>query len=167
MVSILLDNGADANAEMKSGANALTLAAKYGRSEVIKKLLDLGADVNHTKKSGKTALMFASESQRNDDGSYYSRYLYKYGAAALLVKAGADVNAKNNAGTTALMLACKNSQDGYPEDNNLVDLLLRNGADVNAVSSSGATALTLELGSFSDCSYNILSLLLEYGAKIE
>ena len=60
-VSLLMDNGADANiADTGDGGTALMFAASRGCLETVSTLLDNGADANIVSKDGMTALKFAT-----------------------------------------------------------------------------------------------------------
>lgn len=50
-VKLLISKGADINAKMHDGRNALILACKAGQSQIIKVLIDSGADINNTEMS--------------------------------------------------------------------------------------------------------------------
>ncbi len=59
-VSLLVEHGADVNAEMFAGMTALIWAAwKNPNPAVIERLLSLGADPRHESANGKTALDYA------------------------------------------------------------------------------------------------------------
>lgn len=112
LARLLIDKGADINAQDKDGSTALILASDKGHEAVVRLLIDKGAGVNAQNKDGSTALILASEK----------------GHAAvvrLLINRGADVNAQNKDGLTALTLA---SDKGYEA---VVQLLVDNGAGVN------------------------------------
>lgn len=91
IVKLLLDNGADVNADSREPA--ICRAAENASPKIVELLVKHGADVNATNKDGTSAVMGAT---RNDDAIPVLK---------LLIKAGADVNHVNNYGMTALKLA--------------------------------------------------------------
>ena len=145
IVSLLLDKGADVNAQDADGYTALSIASRNGHTEVVKLLLDKGADVNVQDADGDTALIWASRNGHTE-------------VVKLLLDKGADINAKDKYGDTALILA---SRKGHTE---IVKVLLNAGADINAKYNAGNTALILasEKGHT-----EIVELLKQYGAKEE
>lgn len=67
-VKLLLDMGADINAQIETNRNtALTLACFQGRAEVVSLLVDRKANIEHRAKTGLTPLM---ESGRRHVRSY-------------------------------------------------------------------------------------------------
>ena len=60
IVQILLDKGAEINAQCKRHGNALHIASFRGYQEIVQILLDKGAEVDAQSASGATALQFAS-----------------------------------------------------------------------------------------------------------
>ena len=65
IVSLLLDSGADVNANI-NGTTALMWASINGCEANVKLLLDRGADVNAIDEEGKTALMYAKEEKHSE-----------------------------------------------------------------------------------------------------
>ena len=61
VVRLLLEKGADVNANYPSGVTALIWASREGHLNVVKLLLEKGADVNARDKFGRTALMMAAQ----------------------------------------------------------------------------------------------------------
>jgi len=80
-VQVLLDAGADANAEGEEGMTALMAAAYAGHTQTVKALLDAGAEVDARDNDGWTALM-----QVTNGGTEIVK---------ILLDAGADLEAKN------------------------------------------------------------------------
>jgi ankyrin repeat protein len=58
-LAALLDAGADINARDEHGQTALMVAARDGRTSVVRWLIERGADLNHTAKFHLSALMLA------------------------------------------------------------------------------------------------------------
>lgn len=132
IANLLLEEGADVDAEDKAGNTLLSSAAVMLQPELLNLYLDNGADVNHVGNGGETALttVFGGPPQMGEEGK-------KEEVVRKLVDAGADVNHQNERGETALMMASKIE---------VVKLLLRYGADPNLKNNNGKTALrqTLE-----------------------
>ncbi|MCZ7624463.1 MAG: ankyrin repeat domain-containing protein [Candidatus Methylomirabilis sp.] len=60
ILKLLIDRGADMNAQAKDGSTAMMNAAWYGRLKVIELLVNSGADVNARDAKGGTAAFYAS-----------------------------------------------------------------------------------------------------------
>ncbi len=82
LAQMLIDAGADVNAESSLGTPLMNAATNAWNLDIVQLLIDAGADVNKTDKDGKTALFYAASSG-NDN------------IVALLIKAGADTNIKD------------------------------------------------------------------------
>lgn len=111
-VQMLLDKGANFNAQGGYYGNALQTAVSKGSEKVVQMLLDKGADVNV--QNGCTALHRAvSKGSEN--------------VVQMLLDRGADVNVHNGmSGSTALHTAASNGSE------KVVHMLLDKGADFNA-----------------------------------
>ncbi len=113
VLALLLDHGADANAEDRFGWSLLHYAA--GWPDMTKLLLDKGANPNVVERErGRTPLLFAAGGRI--EGKDYKT------AAELLIKYGANVNAKDWDGKTPLSRA---QEAGHTE---IVELLKKHGA---------------------------------------
>jgi ankyrin repeat protein len=112
---MLLDAGANPNAQDKMGNTALHLAALNGNLEVVRLLLAHHAAVNAANKMGSTPIINAAI---RSDGR----------VVRMLIDTGADVNAADGTGSTALMWAAY-KESGDPA---IVDMLLRAGANPRA-----------------------------------
>ncbi|KAG9990133.1 purine and uridine phosphorylase, partial [Aureobasidium melanogenum] len=111
IVQMLLDRGADVNAQGGTYGNALIAASRDGHDRIVQMLLDRGANVNAQDRVYGNALYVASSNG-------YEKIV------RILLDKGADVN--NQSGHyTALEIA---SGKGY---NKIVQMLLNKGADIN------------------------------------
>lgn len=95
---MLLDNGADVNIELNTGATALYYAAKEGYADMVEQLLDKGANP-HAKAEDVTPLYIASVEGHVD-------------TVKALLKRGADPHAVSYKGYTALEAA---SREGHSD----------------------------------------------------
>ena len=66
IAEVLLENGADVNAETGNGWTALRIASQEGYIDVVKILLGYGADVNAESRGGSTALYMATQEGHTD-----------------------------------------------------------------------------------------------------
>lgn len=114
---ILLDHGAEVDAQNAFGSTALTWSASDAQK--VKLLLDHGAEVNKVAKSGRTALMIAAWNPLSAE------------TVRLLLASGASISAADQAGLTPLMAAA------IGNDTESVRLLINAGADVNHSGSLG------------------------------
>jgi hypothetical protein len=162
MIALLLDRGANPNAQLKlfppyravgpdrgadmmltMGTTPLLRAAKAGDAPAIKLLLAHGANVELSNIYGMTPLMAAAGVGSNEIDT---RGRFKTQAEAvesidLLVKAGANVNAHDSrAGQTALHAAALFGWDDVIKD------LAAHNADLRAQDSKGKTPLDAAMG---------------------
>lgn len=86
---LLLQNGANPNAQDTSGNSALMGAIFKGHTAIIKLLIEQKADINQTNFNGATALIFAATFGKSD-------------VTKSLLEAGANKNITDNRGKTAL-----------------------------------------------------------------
>jgi ankyrin repeat protein len=161
LVELLIEAGANVNAQNDCNSTALMFASRCGHISVVRTLLAAGANVNVQHITGKTPLAYALHEYSHSEG--YNEIIEelirayptvdtvdaKYGssplmfvcearnvsAAKLLLELGANVNARNNFESTALMFAAKS------DALQLVNLLLHAGADVNAMNCRHESAL--------------------------
>ncbi|KAJ6197954.1 ankyrin repeat domain-containing protein [Bipolaris maydis] len=142
---LLLDKGADVNAQGGQHGNALQAALARNHEEIAMLLLDKGADVNAQGVEYSNALQAASA------------YGYKE-IVMLLLDKGADVNAKGGGRYSNALQAA--SACGHKE---IAILLLDKGADVNAQGGYYGNALQAA----SACGHKeIAMLLLDKGANV-
>ena len=158
IVRMLLDHGADVNAQTRNGDTAIDGAAASGGLAEVQLLLERGARLDlptHQKDlldgrsidgtNGYDALVEAT-----------SMYQHQPKVVSLLLEHGANPNAKSTNDLTPLGRA---SESGDAE---VVGMLLKAGADVNAYDGFGRTALMLARGSKHAA---VVSLLQQAGAK--
>ena len=119
-VNMLIEAGANVNAQNKKGQTALFCAAWWDHVKCIKSLLKAGADVNMADNDGDTPLIRASRSG-------------KHKSVDVLLNAGADVNVKDLDGYTALHPDQSHSLkfDEYPNYVKCIRRLLRAGIHIN------------------------------------
>jgi ankyrin repeat protein len=123
MVTLLLERGADANAETANGGTLLHDAALKGHAEIVQLLLAHGAKIDAVNAAGGTALHDAAIGGR-------------LRVAELLLAKGAAINARDTeSGATPLHLAASWGRD------EMVEFLLARGANAKATDKSGATPL--------------------------
>lgn len=147
MVEILLEYGADIDAQNKNGDTALHLAAIRGNRKIMKLLLARGIDTKKTNRAGHTAL-HAAVGTPDDEAT-----------VPLLVKSKLDVNAINSVtGDTALHLAVQFKRP------RILLYLLNKKATVDTFNKKGMTPLHISAHS-NNC--EALTLLLERGAVVE
>lgn len=124
---VLIDAGADVNAQNKRLDSAYLLAGAEGRLEILRLTLSHGANLKSTNRYGGTALIPACERGHVE-------------VVKTLIDAGVDVNHINNLGWTGLLEAILLS-DGGPRHQQIVRLLIDHGANVNLADSQGVTPL--------------------------
>ncbi|KAI1327310.1 ankyrin repeat-containing domain protein [Xylariaceae sp. FL0255] len=159
VVQILLDRGADVNAEVGGlygtalqAATACTpTTSESGKMDMIKFLLDNGADINA--KAGKYGSVL------NVAVMTYTGKLLKTSEriVQLLLQHGADVNGQCGQDGNLLQAAALKGHG------HLIQLLLSNGADINAQGGKYGTAL--QAAAFAG-RQRILQLLLDNGANV-
>ncbi|CAG1980333.1 unnamed protein product [Fusarium graminearum] len=131
MVQLLMDRGANINANDYMGKDALMIAAEFGKSDMVQMLLDRGADIRTKDKSDMIALMYAligcNESTLKS-----------------LLRCGADIIANmipQIDEPLVYIAARKKSQF-------VIDLLLENHACVDRKGSNGTTSLICTIMGF-------------------
>jgi len=174
---LLLDKGADVNAQGGYYGNTLQAAAAEGHDKIVQTLLDKGADVNAQSGHYGNALQAASAEGHdkivqtlldkgadvNAQGGEYGNALYAASAEGrdkivqTLLDKGADVNAQGVHYGNALQAA---SAEGHDK---IVQTLLDKGADVNAQSGHYGNALQAASADGHD---KIVQTLLDKGADV-
>jgi ankyrin repeat protein len=150
-VKLLIDKGADVNALISNGTNAIHLAADLGHVECLEALLEApSADPNIRiciREKESTALHLAA-----DEGNIQ--------CVSLLLEKGADAKMKNHRGFTALHLAARVSSL------ECVELILQmSDADPNSEDFDQRTALHAALGK-SEQSIDIIEMLVACKADV-
>ncbi|KAJ5963373.1 uncharacterized protein N7479_003249 [Penicillium vulpinum] len=144
VVQVLLEQGADVNAEGGHYRNALQAACSSGYDNIAQMLLKWGANVNAQHDLYGNALKAACSGGHNN-------------IAQMLLEWGADVNAEGGRYGNALHAACSSGHDS------IVQTLLECGADVNAEGGRYRNALQAACSSGHD---NIAQMLLKWGANV-
>jgi len=148
MVELLLDHGADIEAENGSGSSVLYMAVANGQEEVVRLLIYRGADVRSRRQYGMTALQNAALYGREE-------------IVRLLLDKGADIEAKDaRDGRNGATVLCAVARFGNTA---MVKLLLERGANIEAKDDQGRTALHYAT---QDGRKDTVQLLLERGADI-
>lgn len=121
MLKLLIDKGADVNAQNKEERTALVWAVREHRDDIVQILLERGVDVNMG--AGENNTLSCVSSGGNP------------ALMELLLEHGADVNFRYGDGETPLMAASLHTN----AEN--IKCLLKRGADINAKDDFGRTAL--------------------------
>ncbi|RAO71367.1 uncharacterized protein BHQ10_007379 [Talaromyces amestolkiae] len=143
---MLIDAGADINAEVEDWGSPLYAAVKNNHFDIVKLLLDRGARVDMKCKNAMTCLHQAVLNSRED-------------IVKILLDHGAEVDAPYYLGSTPLRLA-----SGFPGHLPSAELLLQHGADINLADNSGWTPLHVSTAAGHEA---LVNLYLEHGADIE
>lgn len=142
---LLLEKGANFEANDVYRITPLHLAAAHGHETVARLLLEKGANVEGHDENGNTPLHLAAGNGHET-------------AARLLLEKGANVEANNNYGNTPLHLAASNGHEAIPT------LLLNRGANIEAKNDNGDAPLIHAVAIGHE---TVARLLLEHGANIE
>ncbi len=161
MIELLLDKGANPNAQLKlfppyrslgadrggdsmltTGTTPLLRAARAGDAAAIRLLLAHGADTALPNRTGETPLMAAAGIGATgvDTRGKYKTQPEAIESIDLLAAAGANINATDGRGETALFGA---ASFGW---NDVVRCLVSHHADINIKDSRGMTAVDAALG---------------------
>ncbi|KAJ5297125.1 uncharacterized protein N7443_008018 [Penicillium atrosanguineum] len=177
VVQLLLEKGAEVNAQDREDRNALQAASFEGHDEIVQLLLEKGAEVNAQGRYYGNALKTASfkghdkivqlllekGAEVNAQGGYYGNALQAASfkgqdkIVRLLLEKGAEVNAQGGHYENALYAT---SSEGHDK---IVQLLLEKGAEVNAQGGHYGNALQAASSEGHD---KLVQLLLEKGAEV-
>lgn len=131
-ISILIGEGASADATDAYGRTPLHYASLFGDHDSVRVLLKAGADLGRTDNFGETPLHSAARRMRIE-------------VIRTLLDEGADIDAVNLDGMTPLMLLADHAAEHTEADALIAKaaaILLARGASVNHVDHSGRSALT-------------------------
>jgi ankyrin repeat protein len=177
VVQMMMDAGADVNAQGGQYGNALQAASWRGHEKVVQLLMDAGADINAQGGQYGNALQATSVAgyekvvqmlmdagvDVNAQGGQYGNVLYAASVAGhekvvqMLIGAGADINAQGGQYGNALYAA---SVEGYEK---VVQMLIGAGADVNA--HGGQYGNTLQAASYKGHE-KVVQMLMDAGADV-
>lgn len=119
---LLLDRGAMVDVRDHLDATPLTIAAFYGKLELVELLIEYGANIDATDSRGETALYNASLRSHSD-------------VVVALAARGADIDLKNIDGMSAFFKAASML------NTNIMNILIECGGDTDTRDSNGCTAL--------------------------
>ena len=176
-VQLLLDNGADSNAQGGRYGSALQAASKVGNNQIILALLENGANINAQGGRFGSALQVASSyghsmtvqmlldrgADINIGGGYCGNALHSASASGhvkiveMLLHHGANVNRRIGEYDTALQAA---SYGGF---NKIVQILIDKGADINVY--GGQVDSALQAASYYG-HIDVMHTLLDNGADV-
>jgi ankyrin repeat protein len=122
IVRILLDKGADTEAEQSSGEKPLYLAAIAGYQSIVELLVEFNANIESLNLKTRITALHAAIGKRHIQ------------VARFLLQHGANVDSRDLAGDTPLSTAVRR---GSNEDLKIVELLLQYGANKKILLSNG------------------------------
>ena len=183
---LLLEHGADGNAQNDDGSTPLLLSSSQGHAEVARIVLEQGADTetrNHADWSPLMLVLMEGHVEvvrlllkHNADENALNKWDWTplhvasgfgcAGGARLLLERGVDANARNADQSTPLHLA-SSSSFRLEERLDVVRLLVQYGSDINARDDKGRTPFMVatEKGEDYEMIQPIMQVLLECGAE--
>jgi len=152
VVKLLLDHGADIDAQADNGETAVMCAATIddGNPTTVRLLVERGCNLNIKSITGDNVLLAVISGSDRE----------KLETLRILIDNGVDVNCKNEKGETPLQWAA------FYGHYNTIKLLLEKGANVNDADNNGKTALMLAASSSSP-NEEIVKLLIESKASLD
>ncbi|KAJ5712190.1 hypothetical protein N7493_008658 [Penicillium malachiteum] len=144
VVQLLVEKGAEINAQGGFYGNALQAASSEGHDKVVQLLVEKGAEINA--QGGRYGNALQAASYRGHDK-----------VVQLLVEKGAEINAQDEGYGNALQAA---SSEGHDK---VVQLLVEKGAEINAQGGRYGNALQAASSEGHD---KVVQLLVEKGAEI-
>ncbi|KAG8651487.1 hypothetical protein MANES_07G133005v8 [Manihot esculenta] len=143
---VLVESGADKDANSKDGRTALYRAAANGDHKMVEMLIEMGSDPTIADNHGRSAFDVARDKgHKGANKNYKDQYGFTALHAAaikghkdivsMLVEFGVDLECQDNEGHSSLHFAV---EGGSLET---VEVLVGRGANVNAMSNRGATPL--------------------------
>ncbi|KAH8999662.1 ankyrin repeat-containing domain protein [Lactarius hatsudake] len=172
LARLLVERGADVEAQDQLGTTPLHLASLYGRLEIAQLLLDQGANAHARSNRSRSPLHAAAQGFHGLHVHPHGMYIapkegyhpqQALSVARLLLGRGVDVNALDEVHETPLHLA---SSNGRLE---IARLLLAHGAKTNAENVHGRTPLhsvLRDVSHYRENSADITRLLLEAGVHV-
>jgi ankyrin repeat protein len=144
IVDDLIPHLTDIDMTYSDGYTCLTIAAKWNRANIVRKLLDLGADIEKPASRQCTALHLAAE--------FASRE-----ACDMLLDAGASPNARSSSDSTPFYRACRGGNV------HIVERLKECGSDINVRTDDSWTPIMEAAENGHEA---VVDLLLEWGADL-
>ena len=148
IVQILVDAGANVDAENEAGNPVLYRAIGRDDSTLVQILVDAGANVNAEDKDGNPVLYRAMQGANGN-----------YDIVQILVDAGANVDAKDAKGRRPMLYWAMS-------DSTLMKILVDAGANVNAEDEDGNPVLYRAMQG-ANGNYDIVQILVDAGANVD
>jgi len=159
-VKLLIDKGANVNAQLDNEYTPLFLSAPYtvndGSTEnTVKLLIDAGADINYMINNGLNILIYLNMIDNK----------ISYNIVKILIDAKIDINLQSNIHRASFLMYI--SKDARNIDDNIIELLIKAGADIDLIDNSGWTAL-MYASKYSNTTSNIkiVKTLIDAGANL-